>query len=214
MKNAAKISLFLMVLIILGAGCTDQVLGPAAVISQTQPIVPAETAAQAPDEPIAKTAMAMPCLRFKNRDGFLNWTNNYQQGREPMAKDMAMNIGLAENADQGLTEYLTSSVPENSEFVGLCVIHKQLKLATWGVKSAQATDIYTYYNGHVTNIQLDSPTKDQPAECLPSTITDSEMIWKCNPVNDIWRQIHVNRKSGEMKAIECSQKNPGQGCLR
>lgn len=214
MKKAAKSLIFLMSLILFGAGCLDQSPKSTTIISQAEPIVPAEIAAQAPDEPVAKTAMAMPCLRFKNRDGFLSWADNYQQGREPMAKDMAVNIGLTENADPALTEYLTSSVTENSEFVGLCVIHKQLKLATWGVASAQATDIYTYYNGHLTNIKLDSPAADQPAHCLPSTITDSEMIWKCDPINDIWRQIHINRKSGEMKAIECDQKNPGQGCLK
>lgn len=214
MKNAPKSLIFLMSLILFGAGCLDQSPKPATVISQTEPIVPVEIAAQAPDEPVAKTAMAMPCLRFKNRDGFMSWAENYQQGLEPMAKDMAVNIGLSENANPDLTEYLTSSVPENTEFIGLCVIHKQLKLATWGVESSQATDIYTYYNGHLTNIKLESPANDQPIRCLPSTITDSEMIWKCNSINDIWKQIHVNRKSGEMKAIECGQKNPGQGCLR
>lgn len=199
---------------LVGAGCLEQTPEPATVIGQSEALVLMEIATEAPDEPVTKTAMAMPCLRFKNRAGFLSWANNYAQGQEPMAKDMALNIGLAENADLNLTEYLTSSVPENSEFVGLCVIHKQLKLATWGAESAEATSIYTYYNGSLTSLKLKSPNGDQPAHCLPSTITDSEMIWKCETVNDTWQQIHINRKSGEMKAIECHQNNPGQGCLQ
>lgn len=213
MKSLSKSLLFLMSFSLLAAGCTEQAPEPATVISQTEPIVPMETATQVPDEPIAKTAMAMPCLRFKNRDGFLSWTTNYAQGQEPMAKDMAVNIGLSENADPSLTEYLISSVPENSEFAGLCVIHKQLKVATWGVISTEVTNIYTYYNGHLTNIQLKPQATGEPAGCLPSTITDSEMIWMCEAVNNVWKQIHINRKSGEMKAIECHQNNPGKGCL-
>ncbi len=214
MNRASKTIVFLIGLIFFGAGCIEQAPEPATVIGQAEPIVPAEIAAQATDEPVPKTAMAMPCLRFKNRDGFLSWAENYQQGLEPMAKDMAVNIGLTENADLDLTGYLTSSVPENSEFIDLCVIHKQLELVTWGAESAQATDIYAYYKNQLTNIKLVFPTANQPVHCLPSMITDSEMIWKCDPINESWRQVHVNRKSGEMKAIECDQKHPSPGCLK
>ncbi|MBU2567046.1 hypothetical protein KKG46_05840 [Patescibacteria group bacterium] len=213
-----KIILPVFFLILLGVGC-EQAKTPANIINETSAIVPLSEAAAAPDEPLKKGIAAMPCLQFTDNQGFLRWLDAYRLGENLDAISMAKSINLPEQPSTAFIEALKMSHPNDVIQTQICVIHKDLGLITWNSDFANTTNVYTYYDGGDAKISLDRPSGQDGAYCLPNKITDNEMIYKCGKGPGAWKQVHVNRKTGEMRAVLCETEKDGQavdtweGCL-
>ncbi len=234
--NKLYFSGFLLLLMAtLSAGCQQTPLREnAPTVSQTPLLVPVEEAAEAPDEPVPQTKMAMPCLQFKNRDGLLKWLDAYQGGEEEKALNMAKNIHLPDKPELQFINAVRMSQVDGALQTSLCNIQKSLGVYTWAVEFADTTTVYAYRNPDYKQIAVAMPaiTKTEQAYtsttdltqlnfplCLPKTITPSELIWFCGTPYENWKEVHVNRKMGNMKQISCEIKKgdeivkPGLGCL-
>lgn len=212
-----------LLLTALGSGCSiNSSLPSAPILGQTPAIVSAETAAASPLESMGQATVAMPCLQFTNREGFLRWLEAYISGNETTAKGMAQNIDLPSVPDLALTDALKESQPSDATKTGVCTVHKLLGLRTWAVQKDRSVSVSSYYKGNIKTLDIAIDSKGSQAYCLPKTVTDQELIWVCRPDMKAsnWSQVHVNRRSGEMKAIRCetlkdgATVQPGTGCLR
>jgi len=232
------VTTFLLLLItFIGAGCEQQEEAPrqnAPTISETQNIVTPDEAAQAPTEPIMKNKMAMPCLQFKHSEGFLGWLEAYRTNSAEQAMQMAETIHLPDEPEAKLVEALRMSQSDGALQTSLCNVHKALGVFTWAVEFPSETVIYTYRNPYSENLSVAMDAKTASGQiftsttdltqvglptCLPKTITPSELIWFCGHPAENWKEVHVNRKLGNMKQLSCIVKKdgaivkPGLGCL-
>lgn len=228
-----KLKIFITVFLVgFGAGCAqEEQPSNAPAISGTPAVVPTEEARLAPDEPMPKTKMAMPCLQFKHKEGFLNWLEAYSAGDAEPAIKMAQNISLPDKPEPQLIEALKTSQAYGALQTSLCNIHKQLGIFTWAVEFADATQIYTYRNPNHEQITVAMAARTEAGQeitsstnltklgmplCLPKTITSSELIWFCGTPYDTWKEVHVNRKMGNMVQLQCepnAEGKPALGCL-
>jgi len=221
-----------IILVVIGAGCaTEELPRNAPAISGTPAVVPASEASSAPDELMPKTKMAMPCLQFKHKEGFLNWLEAYSAGGAEQAIKMAQNINLPDKPEAQLIEALKTSQAPGALQTSLCNIHKQLGIFTWAVEFADATQIYTYRNPNHEQITVAMAARTEAGQeitsstdltklgmplCLPKTITSSELIWFCGTPYEAWKEVHVNRKMGNMVQLQCepnAEGKPALGCL-
>lgn len=204
----------------------------APVLGTTQILVSQDEAAAAPDEEVeAGNKMAMPCLQFKHSEGFLRWIEAYETGEDAKALKMARRIHLPEEPEEELIRALRGSQVEGALQTSLCGIHSTLNIFTWAVEYADATNIYAYRdpNSEYLTVDVAARTKegqtftstteltqlDLPS-CLPKTITNTELIWFCGTPFENWKEVHVNRKLGNMVKLSCEPDEngrPGLGCL-
>ncbi|MDF1496755.1 MAG: hypothetical protein P1P90_01705 [Patescibacteria group bacterium] len=235
MKKIHFLTVFLLFVAFVKAGCQQEPPREnAPIISQTPALVSLEEANQAEDEIYENKLGAMPCLQFKYSEGFLKWLEAYRTADSEAALKMARGISLPDNPEPQMVEALKMSQTEGALQTSLCNVHKGLGIFTWAVEFADETNIYTYRkpdykklnvaikaNTDASQIYSSSTDLTQLAlpSCLPKTITPSELIWFCGTPYENWKEVHVNRKLGNMKQISCEIKKgdetvkPGLGCL-
>ena len=236
------LTMFLLTAVYLGSGCLpEEAEAPkeatknAPVISKTQILVSRDEAVAAPDEQVqVGNKMAMPCLQFKHSEGFLKWVDAYEEGKDAKALEMATKVHLPESPEEALIQVLRHSQAEGALQTSLCGIHNTLGIFSWAVEYPDATNVYAYSdpNSEYLTVDVASRTKDGqtftsttdltkvglPA-CLPKTITNTELIWFCGTPFENWREVHVNRKLGNMVQLSCEIEKdgekikPGLGCL-
>ncbi len=216
MKKIGTFSLLIAVLTI-GNGCTK--IEPAPEIAQALPIIPMETASKAMDEPVPIQVGAMPCLQFKDKDGFGKWLEAYRAGEPPEAMELARSIHLPEPASEAQTELWSQALMTDNPKISICTIHQGLQLSTWAIQEKEVSKIYVYWKENWSHLEIPIRQKiSNKPFCLPEQVTNNEFIWSCTYdfKDPEWTQVHVNRKSGEMKAIACKKTENGQllqGCL-
>ena len=214
-----RIIIPLICIALVAAGCEAK-KPQANVINETSAIVPIKEAAAAQDEPVKMGAAAMPCLQFTDNQKFLNWLDAYMLGDNKQAVDLAKSIDLPEQANPAFIQSLKMSHRDNVIQTQICTIHKELGLITWNTDLANESDIYVYYNGEEQHINVEKPEDQKGSYCLPNKITDNEMVYKCTKDQSSWKQIHINRKTGEIRTVLCETQKDGQsaqvweGCLK
>lgn len=219
-----------------GAGCDEkkapvgvETIKKASMISTSETLVGSDEAESAKDEPIPNIQGAMPCLQFKHSQGLLKWLNDYGSKESEAAAKMAERIHLPENPDDEFLRILQQSQSEGSLQTSLCNIHNELQIFTWAVEFPEKTVVYTYRKplSEALDVAINARTQETLNEevnpldaglpvCLPKTITDTELIWFCGTPYETWREVHVNRKMGNMVQLLCEPNesgNPGAGCL-
>ncbi len=201
----------------------------ATIISASEALVSPGEAESAKDEPIPNIQGAMPCLQFKYSQGLLKWLSDYEAKESEAALKMAERIHLPENSDADFLEALKQSQTEGSLQTSLCNIHNELQIFTWAVEFKEKTIVYTYRKplSEVLDVVISARTQEAINEkvnpldaglpvCLPKTITDTELIWFCGTPAETWREVHVNRKMGNMVQLLCepnAKGRPSAGCL-
>ncbi|MFZ6015662.1 MAG: hypothetical protein ACOYUZ_04905 [Patescibacteria group bacterium] len=215
-----KLIAFTAVIFLTAAGCAQEPPQPAPVIGQAEPIVSDVEAAAFIDEPIEVKTMAMPCLLFTNNDGFLRWVDAYGLGENEQALLMATRQSLPKEADPELIKALVVSHPEGATYSNICVIHKQAQMISWAVEFVSSTTIYSYRGGKQTSLNVQSHALEKDQFCQPRIITNTKLQWVCKDPNEKnWRQVHVQRKTGQMEVLDCiaekdgKEVRPGIGCL-
>ncbi|MBD3281943.1 hypothetical protein GF391_04330 [Candidatus Uhrbacteria bacterium] len=231
--------MLLLTLVGLASGCLPEEVEQAketkdnaTVLATTQILVSQDEAAAAPDEQIEiGNKMAMPCLQFKHSEGFLRWVEAYEEGEDAKALGMAERIHLPEEPEEALIETLRESQVEGALQTSLCGIHSTLNIFTWAVEYADATNIYAYRDPNSERLTVDMAARTEKGQtftstteltrlglpvCLPKTITNNELIWFCGTPFENWKEVHVNRKLGNMVKLSCEPDEngqPGLGCL-
>ena len=219
-----------------GAGCGEKeapvsvgTQKKAPVISASEALVSPDEADSAKDEPIPNIQGAMPCLQFKHSQGLLKWLSDYEAKESEAALKMAERIHLPENPDDDFLQALKQSQAEGSLQTSLCNIHNELQIFTWAVEFPEKTIVYTYRKplSEDLTVVISARTQESINEevnpldaglpvCLPKTITDTELIWFCGTPAETWREVHVNRKMGNMVQLLCepnAKGKPSAGCL-
>jgi len=217
-----KLFIFPLSLLVFGAGCTQPEQNTTVVIMQTPTIVPIEEAAKAPADPITQGPIAMPCLQFPKKDGFFRWMDAYRNASDAQAVLMAENVFLPEKADLSMLEALKMTHTTDSETTTICTLQRALNVTSWAVQNPDYVSIYAYYKGASQHLSV--PVTSSFTEsfyCLPRKMNLQELIWICGDAPSAhWIQVHVNRRSGEMKEIACDTEKdgktvePGLGCLK
>jgi hypothetical protein len=219
-----------------GAGCNEQetpigVETPkkASMISTSETLVSPDEAGSAKDEPVPNIQGAMPCLQFKHSQGLLKWLSDYETRESENAIKMAERIHLPDVPDSDFLTVFKASQTQESLQTSLCNIHQELQIFTWAVEFAEKTIVYTYRKPNFESLDVDISARTQEAieenantleaglpVCLPKTITDTELIWFCGTPYETWKEVHVNRKMGNMVQLLCEPNEtgkPGAGCL-
>lgn len=235
MNKIHFLGLFLLFVIFVNTGCEQ---GPqrenAPTISRTPILVSVEEASKAEDEIYENKVGTMPCLQFKYSEGFLKWLEAYRTADSESALKMARSISLPDKPEAQLVQALKMSQTDGALQTSLCNVHRGLGIFTWAVEFENETGVYTYrkpdyqklsviINANTDAEQTYSSSTDLTQlalpVCLPKTITPSELIWFCGTPYDDWKEVHVNRKLGDMKQVSCEitkdgeTVKPGLGCL-
>ena len=236
MKIIAYLLFLGFVLTSFGMGCTEQKISiehetpkKAAVISLSETLVSVDEASSAKNEPVPNAQNAMPCLQFKHRQGLLKWLADYEVQQSEDAIKMAERIHLPNVPDSDFITVFKASQTQESLQTSLCNIHQELQIFTWAVEFAEKTIIYTYKKPSFKSLDVDISARTKEAikentnmleaglpACLPKAITESELIWFCGTPYEAWKEVHVNRKMGNMTQLLCEPNEvgkPGAGCL-
>ncbi len=224
--------LILGFIIFTSAGCVDaDKRQNAQVLTRTPLLVAQDEASAAEIELVAKGKMAMPCLQFKHSEGFLNWLEAYRNGEDEKAASMAKSIKLPESPEAEIVQALRMSQTEGALQTSVCGIQNNLGVFTWAVEFPDYTEVYTYRKPNHEKITVSMKART-PLDmeitsstdltgtslplCLPKQITNTELIWFCGTPYETWKEVHVNRKLGNMVQLLCEPDEngrPGLGCL-
>lgn len=205
--------LLLLTASLAGAGCQKDQRPVDASMGQKPGIVPVEVASQAKDEIVNKGPLSVPCLQFKNHEGFLKWQAAYQQGKEQLALDMAKKIDLPAIADESLWSKVKDTFPQGAS-LSFCLMHKGLDNYTWAVQKDGNSKIFVYHKGDVSDLDIPvDPGGENIFFCLPRDINTSELTWTCKlDQSKNSKKVYVNRKTGEMKAFRCDEGSTSPFC--
>lgn len=229
-KTILLLSLF--ALVFSAAGCNEKEKREnAQVLARTPLLVSQDEATGAEIEPVTTGKMAMPCLQFKHSQGFLDWLEAYRTGEDEQALKMADSVKLPRVPEADLVQALKMSQAQGALQTSVCGIQNNLGVFSWAVEFPEYTEVYTYRQPNHEKITVGMPartptdmmiasstdlTKTALPLCLPKQITNSELIWFCGTPYETWKEVHVNRRLGNMVQLLCKPDENGQpelGCL-
>ncbi len=214
MTTSRNVSVALLALALVGAGCLPQ-----------PPKPPADAPFFKVPEPVKQEASALPCLSFDKAEGFAAWLDAYEAGKED-AIHLAAQAHLPEKADPKLMHDMHASLVTGSLPSFVCVLDDNGQNVAWIIeptqKDAKCRDqFYVSISGIGTASDLiaETNTTDCRQLCKPKKQLSGALIWQCDlrevEGKKTWSQLSMSRDTGKSEAMRCQKDDLGMpvGCV-
>lgn len=214
--TGARLGALLAGLALLGAGCLLPKPPPLIGVPISRP--PSSISLNAGTSTASdKKQPDLPCIAFQHRQGFENWLNAYEKGRDDLAVNLALNAKLPRWPSAKFVENLRKSLQGYVAPGFLCALDEKGRRVAWTLDTTDPATgecrelFYVSINdrGTISEVKARGRSADCAKLCKPRLQSPQTFLWQCDvrqtDKKTTWAEVYMDRETGAVRVGDCWQ---------